>query len=111
MEPISENKTEIDILMEQRAGFTTPSTQKKIIERRLEIEDKKYDDNWRTCCCVNTTDKRIITFFTQIFIIIGVMIFAIYQLATNDTCETQQSYLSLLTLMLGIALPNPKHGK
>jgi hypothetical protein len=61
---------------------------------------------WRSCCM--EFDSRAVVFFSQLIISTGVMMFCIYQLATHEDCETQKSYSSLLTFLIGIHLPAPK---
>ena len=78
----------------------------KILEHRMKIEDDKYKDTWKSCCMV--LDRRAVQYFTQISIIAGTMGFSIAQLYRNDTCEGQQTYLGLLTMLIGILIPNPK---
>ena len=82
------------------------SIERKILEHRFKVEDDKYKDTWKSCCMV--LDRRAVQYFTQIIIIGGTMAFSITQLYRNDTCEGQQAYLGLLTLLIGILIPNPK---
>jgi len=53
-------------------------------------------------------DRRAIQYFTQLGIISSVMAFSIFQLNRLDSCEGQQAYLGLLTLLIGVLIPNPK---
>lgn len=82
------------------------TVRKKIINHRLEVEDNIYKNTWKSCCM--EMDRRAVQYFTQIVIICSCMGFSIYQLLENDSCEAQQSYIGLLTLLIGILLPNPK---
>tara|TARA_R110000782_G_scaffold138414_2_gene231018 strand:+ start:458 stop:811 length:354 start_codon:yes stop_codon:yes gene_type:complete len=75
-------------------------------EHRFKIEDDRYKDTWVSCCMV--LDRRAVMYFTQIAIIGGTMGFCIAQLYRNETCEGQQAYLGLLTMLIGILIPNPK---
>jgi hypothetical protein len=76
------------------------------LEHRQHLADEKYKNTWESCCLV--LDKRAVQYFTQITMICGIMSFAIIQLTRLDSCEAQQSYLGLLTLLIGILMPNPQ---
>jgi hypothetical protein len=70
-------------------------------------EEKINEDNlWRSCCLV--TDKRMIVFFSQLIIGISVISFSFIQLARNDECESNQLYVGLVTMIIGIFLPSPR---
>jgi hypothetical protein len=49
-----------------------------------------------------------VQYFTQIFIITGMMAFCMFKLETDTSREAQQSYTGLLTLLIGILAPSPK---
>ena len=75
------------------------------------IQDSKSDvegDNhtWKSLCLV--VDRRAVQYFTQIFIITGMMAFCMFKLETDTSREAQQSYTGLLTLLIGILAPSPK---
>ena len=70
------------------------------------VENKTNPDNtWTSCCFI--VNKNMVQYFTQVSIIVGIMIFAIYKLSTNETPEGQTIYMGLLTMMIGLALPGP----
>jgi len=70
-------------------------------------EEKINEDNlWRSCCLV--TDRRMIVFFSQLIIGISVISFSFIQLAKNDECESNQLYVGLVTMIIGIFLPSPR---
>ena len=77
---------------------------------KIEVENKNPEDTtWRSMCI--TADKNVIQYFTQITIITGIMSFSIYKLTTNETCEAQQAYMGLLTMLIGLVLPSPVFNK
>ena len=77
---------------------------------KIEVENKNTEDTtWRSMCI--TADKNAIQYFTQITIITGIMSFSIYKLTTNETCEAQQAYMGLLTMLIGLVLPSPVFNK
>ena len=84
----------------------SPLTKSRVVKHKIDMEEKKDEHTWEACCLV--ADKRAITFFSQFFITMGVMSFCIVQLVRLDDCNSEQAYLGLLTLLIGISLPNPK---
>jgi len=95
---------------EELRGFKNiilgPEIQKQILEHRLQVQDDKYKNTWKSCCLV--LDKRAVQYFTQIGIIGSVMAFSVVQLYTRSDQASQQSYMGLLTMMCGVLIPNPK---
>jgi hypothetical protein len=71
------------------------------LERKLEVEN-----TWTSCCL--KTDRRAVIFFSQFGLSTSVVILCIYQLLTRDDCNSNQLFLGLLTLILGVYLPQPK---
>lgn len=70
-----------------------------------DIIGRRFDATWRIGG--KNFDKRFLVFASQIFVSISVIGFCMYQLHVNDECENQQEYISLLTLIVGIFLPEP----
>jgi hypothetical protein len=102
----------------ERAGSTptelkglnvSPEMNTRVLEHRINIQDKKYKNKWESCCL--TMDKRAVQYFTQIAIIMGVMSFSIVQLIRLDDCDSQQTYMGLLTMMIGVIMPSPRFNK
>ena len=62
---------------------------------------------WRSCCL--HIDKSMCMYTTQITLILLVMAFCIAQLLRKPDCVSQTMYLSLLTLLIGLVIPSPKH--
>lgn len=60
---------------------------------------------WHSCCM--TIDRDFFTYVTQILLILLVIVFCIYQLLTLKECVYQITYTSLLTLLIGLVIPNP----
>ena len=75
-------------------------------QAELEMQENEEDNKWTSCCLV--CNRHAVTFFTQVGIIGIVMIFCIVKLSLDNTPEIQQTYLSLLTFLAGIAAPQPK---
>jgi hypothetical protein len=93
-------------LEEQKQLNISPETKK----RELELAEKKYETQWKSCCG-NTFDSRATIFFSQFTIAMVVTSFCIYQLIHEESCEAQGLYSSILTLILGVFLPSPKMKK
>lgn len=74
------------------------------LERKLNVEN-----TWQSCCL--TVDRRAIIYFSQMFISVGVMSFCGVQLIRLENCEAQSLYSGLLSLVVGIYLPQPKIAK
>lgn len=86
----------------------SPSIGKQIFEHKMKIENETYENTWRSFCI--ETDKRAVVYFSQLFIITGIMVFSIYQLMNTDRCENQ-AYMGLLTLLIGLIMPGPQIAK
>ena len=77
------------------------------VELKIERVNAPTDTTkWRSCCL--TMDKDFAIFFTKYFIIIGLISFFSVELHLSDECEDKNLFQSLLMLVIGIALPNPK---
>jgi len=70
-----------------------------------ELTKLRYETTWDSCCL--RLDKRATIFFSQLSISVMVMSFSTLQLVRLGDCESQQAYIGLLTLCLGVWLPQP----
>ncbi len=70
------------------------------------MESEQKENTWTSCCI--KVDKSAVKFFSQLGIISSVMIFCIYQLINQDSCNSQTTYLSLLTTLIGILITSPR---
>ena len=84
----------------------SPSLQRRHLEHVIEVENKEIDRTWKSCCGL-VVHSEPIQYFTTIGIISGIMIFCIFKLSTNESCESQTAYMGLLTLLLGLVAPSP----
>lgn len=64
---------------------------------------------WKSCCFY--VDREVVVFSTKYFILIGLMTFFSYELHIAEDCNDKNLYQSLLMLVLGISVPNPKLNK
>jgi hypothetical protein len=62
---------------------------------------------WHSCCVGRSTDSRLLKFVSLYLILLGVVVFCLVSLSNSTTCEDTTTYISLLTLILGVILPQP----
>lgn len=74
--------------------------------QRVNSEQRHNNIIWRSCCL--TLNKEFTIFFTKYFILIALMAFFSVELHLAVNCEDKSLYQSLLLLVLGVAIPNPK---
>ena len=82
-----------------------------IVIQDFENKDVKNQDElsqWHSCCTGKKTDSRLLKFVFVYIIIFMVIAFSLFKLNTSQTCEDTQTFLSLLTLVLGVILPSPR---
>lgn len=84
-----QKKVSIDDLELQRTS--TPA------ERRVK---------WSSCCF--ECHKDFVEYFVKYFLLFGLLVFFAVELHLSNKCESDQLYTGLLTLIIGIALPNPR---
>jgi hypothetical protein len=101
---------ESDVMLNRAVYPKCPSQNTRMIEHAIEIDNALITNKWKSCCGLEM-DSRAVIYFTTMFIIIGVIVFCIYQLIILDGCNDQQAYLGLLTFVLGIIIPSPKFTK
>lgn len=77
--------------------------------QQQQIEHQKFLEQyiWRSCCGLRL-DKRLVLFLSQFSIAIIIIAFSLYRLHLDDSCESQQIYIGLITLIVGVFLPAPK---
>ena len=83
------------------------SKQLNNLKDAVEIEkDLMETENTYKSCCL-TSDKRALQFFSQFTICVGVLLFSMYKLINSDECEETQVYIGLITMIVGIYIPQP----
>ena len=75
-------------------------------DTKIEIKEEEYQKIWKSCCL--ELDPEFTQFFIKYFILIGLMIFFGIELHLSEDCQDKNLFQSLLTLCMGIALPNPR---
>ena len=61
---------------------------------------------WKSCCF--ELEREFTVFITKYIIIVSLLIFFAVELHLSDACEDKNLYQSLLMIIIGLALPNPK---
>jgi len=61
---------------------------------------------WESCCL--RLDKRIVVFMSQLSTSLAIIFFCMYMLCTHRDCDTFARYSPLLTLVIGVWLPQPR---
>ena len=75
----------------------------------VKIDENEAVSSWSSCCF--NIDPHAAIFFSQLSISIGCIGFSIYQLIKLEDCNSQQAYMALLLMILGVWLPSPKYKK
>ena len=79
------------------------------VDRVLDINEEDFKNTRWTCCCSKKpTDSRLLKFIGIYIMMFSTLSFCLVQLSFSKTCEDTTSYMSLLTLLLGIIVPHPK---
>lgn len=76
-------------------------------EIKVDEEERKFNHayTWTSCCL--RVDKRALNYFTQASFSAAIVIFCVIMLISEQNCETFSRYSPLLTLVVGVWLPNP----
>lgn len=94
--------------MEEEKILIKPSVEnsQRVVKNSKPIDDKKESTViWRSCCL--EMDKRAVMFFTTLGISVAVMIFCGVKLSFADTCDETNTWMALLTFILGIWIKTP----
>jgi hypothetical protein len=63
--------------------------------------------NTLKCCSGGSTDRRLLVFISTLTISLLTILFSIYQLVNLNDCHSQNTYIGILTLILGIWIRSP----
>ena len=80
----------------------------KLLQHKIDVEDERkfnHDNTWTSCCL--RVDKRALNYVTQASFSAAIVIFCIVMLLSNQNCDAFSRYSPLLTLVVGVWLPNP----
>jgi len=73
---------------------------------REQVEAFEELVKWQCCCSNRQSDSRMIKFLALYSTVTILFVFSMIQLKNADTCEEGNLYSSILTLLIGIVLPN-----
>lgn len=76
------------------------------LQNKSDIERMEYNDTWKSCCLL--LDKRATMFFSQLLIALLVIGFCIVQLVNSRSCEHDSLYSGILSMIIGVYLPQPR---
>jgi hypothetical protein len=82
------------------------------LKEAVEIERRVIDveNEWKSCCLV--VDRRAVLFFSQLSISLIVLTLCVYNLVVHhDSCDSNQLYTGLLTMIIGVWIDAPKMRK
>ncbi len=86
-----------------------PRLDPKLVQHQIDVEDEeikfKHTNYWVSCCV--KMDKRAVSYFSQLAISLGISTFTIAMMVYNQDCATFSRYSPLLTLVVGVWLPQP----
>ena len=98
----------MDSLEPQKTDLEKSQTiEKEITTREISNESRNESRNELKSCCFKI-DHNAARFFSQIFVLIGLIVYSAVMLVVNEDCNSQRNYSSILTLCLGAFLPSPK---
>ena len=81
---------------------------RKLAQIEQEIVEK--ENTYKSCCL--TVDLRPVKYFSQLLICITVITLCIFNLVEYpDDCNSNQVYIGLLTMIVGVFIPAPKLNK
>ena len=78
-------------------------------KENLRENDQKKDERLNTLrsCSGCLIDKRLLAFFTTLFISVSIIIFCIYKLYYSEECNSKNTWLGLLMFILGVWVKSP----
>lgn len=101
----------MDILSNKKKS-TSPKTSRelKLKEMEFKMTEANFENEnyFQICCFEKRTDKRLIIFCSQFIIGLIIITFCLFKLYGDLDCGDDSKYIGLLTMIIGIFLPNPK---
>ena len=91
----------------ENVRISIPSTPISPRDDRVEnrVENRDGRKTWKSCCLV--IDREFTMFFVKYAILIGLLVFFAVELHFATDCSEQQLFMSMLTLIVGLAIPSP----
>ena len=77
---------------------------------QIEQEIVEKENTYKSCCLI--IDLRAVKYFSQLLICITVITLCIFNLVEYpEDCNSNQVYIGLLTMIVGVFIPSPKLSK
>ena len=85
----------------------SPSLVKRVIDYKIEKEQKQLENEWHSCLTGRKTDRRLLSYISKLLISIGVLSFSCVQIIRAGPCDSNLPlYSSLITFVIGSYLGN-----
>lgn len=79
----------------------------RVLELKIiEAKNASVLENRLVSCCGRTVDRRLLLILINFVISVIIISFCIVELVISKTCEDKNSYLSLMTFIIGYWLSN-----
>lgn len=75
--------------------------------RDVSIHTQAENENQYKTCCGTVSDKRLLVFISSLSISLLILTFCCYQLVNKEDCQSQNTYVGIITLIIGIWLKSP----
>ena len=95
---------------EEKKGDEKKTKVDKLLAHKIQVEDEEMkfnQQNYWTSCCLKM-DKRAVVYFSQIGLSVSICAFTIAMMAYNQDCATFSRFSPLLTLIVGVWMPQPQ---
>ena len=74
--------------------------------QRTDTPAQKVRKVWHSCCL--RLDAEFVMYLSKTITLIGLIIFFSYEMHISESCENTNIYQSLLCMVIGILIPNPR---
>ena len=92
------------------AARQPPRLDSRLVEHQIQVEDDnrafEHSNTWQSCCL--KMDRRAVAYFGQAAVSAAVVAFSVAMMVVNQDCPTFSRYSPLLTLVVGVWLPQPQ---
>ncbi len=92
------------------AARAPPRLDPALVAHQIAVEDDErgfeHNNYWTSCCL--RMDKRAVAYFGQMGISAAIIGFTIGMMSVYKDCDTFSRYSPLLTLVVGVWLPQPQ---
>jgi len=86
-----------------------PEEVELVVNDPIQRRPSESSEVWRSCCI--KADKQAVVYLTTMGILGGIIIFCCIQLTRLNDCNSQATYISLLSATVGLIVPSPMMNK